>query len=377
MLFNLKYFLIAVALVALVPAQAYAQSQGWAQRDFRTVHGGTLDRERNPLPATNVFPEDIPKFTYTGEEPVFQVSQQDSRPRLPSEIFSSELNNDPLDFVEQDGIVLDDAEIFSSRPKLNRGKPGFIQSISLDSTWIAGSGDNIGQTDVLATATFGVPAPTIKSPLLITPGYGMHFLVGPDSIHAPATLYDVYLTTRWMSQLNENWGTFLSVTAGYYSDFKMSDSDAVRISGIALATYNWTPEVQILMGVVYLNRDDYSILPALGLIWTPTENHRLELTFPRPRYLQLWDFGPNYEDWWYLSGEVGGGTWMVEHPLGAKDSLTLTDYRFLIGLERKRNGGGKSFLEFGYIFGRSLEYRDDPIKLDMDGTLMLRSGWWF
>ena len=68
---------------------------------------------------------------------------------------------------------------------------------------------------------------------------------------------------------------------------------------------------------------------------------------------------------------------MVEHPLGAKDSLTLTDYRFLIGLERKRNGGGKSFLEFGYIFGRSLEYRDDPIKLDMDGTLMLRSGWWF
>lgn len=68
---------------------------------------------------------------------------------------------------------------------------------------------------------------------------------------------------------------------------------------------------------------------------------------------------------------------MVEHPLTSNDFLTLTDYRFLIGLERKRNGGGKSFIEIGYIFGRTLEYRNDSTQLNMDGTLMLRSGWWF
>ena len=131
------------------------------------------------------------------------------------------------------------------------------------------------------------------------------------------------------------------------------------------------------MGVVYLNRDDYNILPGVGLVWSPTENRRLELIFPRPRYLQLWDFGPNFEDWWYISGEVGGGTWAVEHPIDSKDFLTLTDYRLIIGLERKRNGGGKSFLEIGYVFGRKFEYRNDPSELDMDGTVMLRSGWWF
>ncbi|PHS13209.1 MAG: hypothetical protein COA78_07200 [Blastopirellula sp.] len=377
MLFPVKYLPILFAVAIVFPTIVHAQSQGWAQRDFRTIHGGILDRQVNPLPATNVFPEDIPKFTYDGSQPIFRLSQQNSTLSLPAEILPPELNNYSSSIHDQDGLYLDEDQIFLSRPKLADHKPGYLKTVSLDSTWIAGSGDNIGMTDVLATASFGFPHPTRQSPLMITPGYGMHFLVGPESFQAPATLYDVYLTTRWITKLNQQWGVFMSVTAGYYTDFQNNDSDALRISGMAFAAYNWSPEVQLIMGAVYLNRDDYKILPAVGLIWDFTDDHRLELIFPRPRYLQLWSHGPNYEDWWYISGEVGGGTWAVEHPIDSKDFLTLTDYRFLIGLERKRNGGGKSFLEIGYIFGRKFEYRNDPSKLDMDGTLMLRSGWWF
>ncbi|MGY8769559.1 MAG: hypothetical protein ACKVH8_14170, partial [Pirellulales bacterium] len=215
----------AVAVAFVLPTIVNAQSQGWAQRDFRSIHGGILDRQVNPLPATRVFPEDIPQFTYDGSQPIFRLSQQTTDSSLPAEILPPELNSYPIDIQGQTGVFLDEDQIFLSRPVLAEHKPGYLKTVSLDSTWVAGSGDNLGMTDVLATASFGLPHPTRPSPLIITPGYGMHFLVGPDSLQAPATLYDVYLTTRWMSKLNERWGILMSFTAGYYTDFQINDRD--------------------------------------------------------------------------------------------------------------------------------------------------------
>lgn len=371
-IFAVGYLLAASLGTGWLAAPCAAQT--WTAVGPRDEEDSNYDPIQR-IPPTEIFPGgyQLPPYPQTGSP---------GRPPIPATLVSEnppELNTMSTDIAMQDALFLTEDEVFTSRPKLNPGKDSILQSIAVQSTWLAGSGDNIGLTEVSGSITLGFPAPTPQSPLLITPGYGMFFLVGPDSIEVPPTLYQTYLTTRWMSQLSPQWGTMLSVTTGVYSDFKRVESDAVRVSGMAIFTYQWSTSVQLLMGVVYLNRDDYSLFPAAGLIWTPTEDHRLELTFPRPRYAQLFSYGHNYEDWWYVAGEFGGGTWSVEHPTipGENDSLTLRDFRALIGMERRNDGGGKSFLELGYVFARKLEYDDDPGELDMSDTIMLRSGWWY
>lgn len=351
-------------------APACAQQNEW--------RASSIEREEEfqpiqRLPATEILPGtyQLPPYPSTGSP---------GNPAIPARLVAEnppELNIMNDDVEKQDALFLTEDEVFTSRPKLSPAKDGILQTLAIQSTWIAGSGDNIGMTEVSGSATLGFPAPSRESPLLVTPGYGMFFLVGPDSIQAPPTLYQAYITTTWMSQLTPKWGTVLSVTPGVYSDFQRTDSDAFRVSGMAILSYKTTDRLQLLFGVVYLNRDDIPILPVAGLIWTPGDDYRLELTFPRPRYSQLFSYGEGYEDWWYVTGEFGGGTWSVEHPLGANDNLTLTDYRLLLGMERKTDGGGKSFVEIGYVFGRRLEYEHDPATLDMSDTILLRSGWWY
>ncbi|EAQ80785.1 DUF6268 family outer membrane beta-barrel protein [Blastopirellula marina] len=373
MQFNSLRFWLALFPLCLATETVCAQYVPWSSNSQSSSNLGVSDRQLpyeavQPLPPTDVFPQSSPFNTPADATmPIAQTA---------AAVIPPELDEMPYDIQMGEGLRLDEDEIFRTRPILATSKPGVLQALTTDSTWIAGSGDNIGITDVLATITLGFPAPTIDSPLIVTPGYGMHFLVGPESIDAPATLYDVYLTTRWIRPINERWGLILSGTAGYYSDFKLQQSDAFRPSAMAIATYNWTPSWQLLGGVVWLNRDDFNILPIAGVVWTG-ENRKLELTFPRPRYSQLWDYGPGYEDWWYVTGELGGGTWAVQRSNGAGDLLTLSDYRVIFGMERRRDGGGKSFIEFGYVFGRELEYKENPYTLDMTDTVMIRSGWWF
>lgn len=365
--------LLLVGLLSALATPAHAQAQLWAQRDIGTVQREGHFQPIERIPATEVFPGgyQLPPYPRDGKP---------GSPPVPAKLVAEnppELNMLSEDVEKQDALFLTEDEVFTSRPPLKPSKDGILQTLAIQSTWIAGSGDNIGITEVSGSATLGFPAPTRESPMLITPGYGMFFLVGPDSVQAPATLYQAYVTTTWMSQLSPKWGTVLSVTPGVYSDFQLTNSDAFRVSGMAIMSYKSSDKLQWLLGVVYLNRDDYSILPVAGLIWTPSDDYRLELTFPKPRYLQLFNYGEGYEDWWYVAGEFGGGTWSVEHPLGQNDDLTLTDYRLLIGMERKTEGGGKSFVELGYVFGRKMEYKYDPTTLDMSDTILLRSGWWY
>ena len=162
--------------------------QPWAQRDLSTLPRESAYQPIQRIPPTEVFPGgyQLPKYPQTGSP---------GNPAIPATLVSEnppELSTLSDDIEKQDALYLTEDEVFSSRPKLSPAKDGFLQSLTIQSTWIAGSGDNIGMTEVSGSATVGFPAPTRESPLLLTPGYGMFFLVGPDSIEAPATLYQAY-----------------------------------------------------------------------------------------------------------------------------------------------------------------------------------------
>ena len=85
--------------------------------------------------------------------------------------------------------------------------------------------------------------------------------------------------------------------------------------------------------------------------------------FPVPKLAHRIDCGPGYEDWVYVRGDYGGNTFAINSdPM--IDRITLRDYRVLLGLERKLNGGAGFRIEVGYVMGRKIEFSSGEAKAD-------------
>jgi hypothetical protein len=141
-----------------------------------------------------------------------------------------------------------------------------------------------------------------------------------------------------------------------------------------MAYYTASPNLQWAGGVVYLDRQDLPALPAFGVILTPRDDLRYELMFPKPRLAWRQYFTPLYEQWVYITGELGGQSWAVERSGGGNDIATYRDLRLVLGMERKRNSGRMLFVEGGYVFGREVEYESNVGKLSPGDTAFLRVG---
>jgi hypothetical protein len=253
-------------------------------------------------------------------------------------------------------------------------KPGVVQAAVFNATWLpALGGDGFGQTDLETYLTLGFPCPTRDSPLVLTPGFETHFLAGPSQPALPEQLYDAYFQFRWLTTLAEVWGVDLAVTPGWHSDFEQSSSDALRITARGIVSYDWSPRLKLIGGLVYLDRTDVNFLPVGGVIWTPSEDWRWELLAPRPRIAYRCAAWDDVEHWAYLAGEFGGGSWAIEGP-GGPEVLNAQDYRLLAGWERKTAGGINGRLELGYVFGRKYQFSDGQPDFKPDDTLLLRGG---
>ena len=283
--------------------------------------------------------------------------------------FASFNNAEPSDFSES---YVEDYAQDNGGP--SNQKPGMFQKWTSRVTYIPGGGgaDGLGITDLETWVVFGLPFPTRDTPLLITPGYAHRILDVPAAIDLPDTLYDVYVQFRWLGQLNDCWGYDLVVTPGLYSDFDTNSDEEFRLTGRAVATYQWSPWTQVAMGVGYFNREDINWLPIAGLIYTPCDDVRWELVFPRPRYARRYYSACDREDWWYIVGEFGGGAWAIQRAGGADDVITLNDYRLMIGKEVKLCGGAGRSIEAGYVFGREVEYRSATPTVELDSNFIVR-----
>ena len=65
------------------------------------------------------------------------------------------------------------------------------------------------------------------------------------------------------------------------------------------------------LGVWYLNRVEYKLLPTCGVVWSPNDNVRFDILFPNPKYSQRLTAMGDTEWWWYLSGVYGGDAWTI------------------------------------------------------------------
>lgn len=244
------------------------------------------------------------------------------------------------------------------RRKLIPHKDGFFQKLTVNSTFIGRDGDaDMGLVESQVYTTCAVPLFSRETPLLITPGFQLTNVDGPNMPDLPAELYDAYLHFMWIPQISERWSAILAISPGVYSDFEDVDDGAMRITGRGIARWDISPGVlQAMLGIEYLDRDDISLLPVAGLIWTPSDAYRFDLVFPKPKLAMLLSYCDTSEDWAYLAAEFGGGSWAIQRTSGAEDQVAIRDYRLMVGWERKFDRGAGLRFEIGYVFGREVEY---------------------
>lgn len=255
-----------------------------------------------------------------------------------------------------------------------------FQNIAMRYSWInrGGGTDAFGIEDLdlttsLAFPFFGNPN---MAPILFTPGFSFHFLQGPTRPVAsdiPPTVYDAYGQLSWKPQFNDRLGADLAISLGVYSDFSYTDHTSLRILGRGVGTWTFSPQLQGVLGIVYLDRLDVKILPALGVIWKPHDDARFELLFPQPKIAQRIANWNNYDIWGYLGAEYGGGQWSIAHSNGAHDVINYNDYRIYIGVE----GTGprlRAHAEIGYVFHRDILYLSGQPQVSPDDSVMIRTG---
>lgn len=257
----------------------------------------------------------------------------------------------------------------------------FFQQANFTATWLArGKADrDFGETELELKGYFALPLPNKRHPMMLMPGFAVHYLDGPKEIDLPARLYDTYLQFRWAHKLNKKWAAAISVTPGVFSDFKQGTDEAIRITGSGGVMWDWSPKLQLIFGVAYLDRDDLRILPAAGVVWKPNTEWEFAITVPRPsishRVFWWGEFEEEKQDWFYVAGELGGGTWAaLDVATDRSYQLTYRDLRLILGLERRVLFAPDWRVEVAYCFVRKI---DNNIGLPIShpsSTVMVRGG---
>ncbi len=208
--------------------------------------------------------------------------------------------------------------------------------------------------------------------LFVSPRVGLHSLDGPSTTDLPPQLYDFSLDTTAYLPLNDRWTVIASVAPSLFGDLHAT-KNSFRMAGRGIVLYRWSPQLQLTGGFLYLGRKDIAALPVAGFIYTPNEDVKLDIMFPKPKAAYRYTHDPEYERWVYLSGELGGGSWAVRRANGADDVASYRDLQLLVGIEHKQSNALNWQLEAGYVFSRSVQYLSAPgVITSLPETAVLR-----
>ena len=252
--------------------------------------------------------------------------------------------------------------------------------------------EELGINDVELSATFAFPMfYNSQTPLLVTPGFAVHYWEGPGVGAAaptpppdlPPRTYDAYLDFAWNPQMTTWLGGELDVRIGVYSDFTDVTTEAVRFTGKGMAVLTFSPSVKVKAGVWYLDRNVVKLLPAGGICWTPNPDVYFDILFPNPKIgkrLTTW----GNTDWWiYVSGDYGGGKWQItpqrtpyhRSDLRFLDTFDYNDIRVAVGLEFNTLRQLHGMFEVGGAFSREVIYESYlPHAYYPNNTVFIRAG---
>ena len=207
-------------------------------------------------------------------------------------------------------------------------------TFDINHTWLLGYGD----------------AP----PLSVTPGWGIHFWGDGVGLGLPPRVYDLYVDLQWTPWNGEFWSVSVGLTPGLYSDFAQASGDMFQLTGWIIANRRLGPEWQVVLGAAYIRQLQTTLVPVGGAIWTPSEDIRLELIFPKPKYAVRFRENETGSLWWFIAGQLGGGAWSVADGPGNAAQVAYSDLRLVVGVETFYVNGREWSLELGYAFDRQL-----------------------
>ena len=363
-----KYRPVSHQLLILVIASIFSEvlflSKGHGQ--IHRGWGGTLFAERIPHQPQELLDH------WTDEETPLDLEKmllKDEQVRLAGLASQTTAIASDLDLIDSDEAQLPPGT-----------RDGVFQKLLFTGTYLPQlEDDSLGWGDLETGVVFGFPFLRRDTPLLITPRFGVHYLDGAANFDLPNTLYDASFEFRHLRMFGDGpWAMDVAVTLGHYSDYEEDHSDAFRVTGRGMVVYESSSTTKWLAGVAYLNRAGATVLPIGGVIYEPTPDVSCELIFPRPR---LWWLLPGSnrqigdERWAFVGGEFGGGVWSIERPsTQVHDLLTYLDYRVLVGYQRNRPSGIGCTYEFGYVFGRELEFSGTSPNVPLDDSMFARVG---
>ena len=238
-----------------------------------------------------------------------------------------------------------------------------------------GSSSGLGIRSLDLLGTFAVPLGSMDHLVSFMPFFRMDDLSAPPGIDLPDALYEVGVKTFWKRVVNERLTTMALFTPSVRSDFN-STQQAFKLFGSLMLSWKIVPDkVSMFGGAMYTGRQDYPVLPTMGIYWTPSPLWKFDIQFPSPRIsrrlLKDSDFS---ETWGYVAGVFGGNTWAVKRAGGQDDQLTLRDLRLMLGVEHLRQGNCGVFFETGLVFSRSAQYENTIGQIDFGDAIILRAG---
>ncbi len=257
-----------------------------------------------------------------------------------------------------------------------------FQGLGLDMSWIPANGsDGLGLTRFKLDASFGLPGPKLPSKppsyFMVSTNFTFTSVNWKPDTPFPNTLYDAGLNLMWLQPINDRWSFMAGVMPGWSSDGKAS-KDSVRLP--AMFGFSWQPNRQwrVSFGAAYLDRSDYSVIPYGGVIWTPSEDFRVELMAPQARIAWASPVvslrGAENRTWRYIGLGFGGGSWAVRSVNDRDDFAMYREFSLSLGTEWALRGEQVAVWEIAYVFGRKMEFDhgtqrtvkpDDSVQLRM------------
>lgn len=241
-----------------------------------------------------------------------------------------------------------------------------------DATADFSGSDKFGLATLYGGATIGLPK--IRG-ITITPSAALHEGLGTADTKLEQNLYDLQVEVAWMHQLDERWRMRVEIGAGLYSDFEIEENlDALRVTGLALFTYEVDRDLQFVVGAAYLNLETQEFYPVAGVVWQPHDRLQFEILFPEWKLAGFVKEVREGEIWSYFGGGFYGRTWRVQRAGGSEDLATYSNWRVHVGWEKRHISGMTYFGEIGYVFDRRLRYRSNVGEFDADALAFARVG---
>ncbi len=203
-------------------------------------------------------------------------------------------------------------------------------------------------------------------------GYAIRWLTGPFTTDLPPHLYTLQLDLGWAFKLDDKLTIDARITPTWNTDFEKA-TQIFRLPWQAVAVYQADTGCRWTAGVMDLDREDIQLLPVAGLTYAPPDGDIvIDLVFPRPKIARRITSTENDKVWFYVAGELGGGSWAINRTSGARDIITLRDLRLLVGLETTSGKRHASRLEAGWVFDRVVDYRSNLGDYRPSNTALFR-----